>query len=156
MTENKAVVLERTYEVAPSVIWQMWTEADHFAQWYGPDGATVAVKKMDVTPGGARLIQMKMQTPNGPMEMHFAGEHLEVVANQKLVYTEAMSDKDGNTLPSPDGAPTPAATLVTVELSEIDGGTALTLTHAGIPADSPGAAGWNMALAKLATVIGGR
>lgn len=29
----------------------------------------------------------------------------------------------------------------------------MVLTHTGIPADSPGAAGWTMAMAKLASYI---
>ena len=40
--------------------------------------------------------------------------------------------------------------MVTVELRAVDGGTAVVLTHAGIPADSPGATGWAMALDALA------
>ena len=30
------------------------------------------------------------------MQMWFAGEYLEVVENQRLVYTETMSDEHGN------------------------------------------------------------
>ena len=36
-----------------------------------------------------------------------------------------------------------------LELTELDGSTRMVMTHAGIPADSPGAMGWNMALDKL-------
>jgi hypothetical protein len=43
------------------------------------------------------------------------------------------------------------ATEVRVELEDIGGRTKMVMTHAGIPADSPGAAGWAMALDKLAT-----
>ncbi len=41
-------------------------------------------------------------------------------------------------------------TQVTIELEDLDGGTKLTLTHAGVPEDSPGASGWEMALDTLA------
>jgi len=30
----------------------MWTEPEHFKAWYGPDGVTVPVAKMDVRAGG--------------------------------------------------------------------------------------------------------
>ncbi len=111
---------------------------------------------MDVRVGGARLIGMEMQTPDGLMRMWFTGEYRQVVAHRRLVYTESMSDPDGNVLPPadlgiPDGSPT--TTEVTVELTEAGGRTAMILTHAGIPADSPGAAGWAMALDKLATRV---
>ena len=44
-------------------------------------------------------------------------------------------------------------TEIRVELEEIDGRTQMVMTHAGVPKDSPGAAGWSMALDKLATLV---
>jgi len=43
----------------------------------------------------------------------------------------------------------PEDTEVTVELTTRGGRSRMMMTHAGIPADSPGAMGWNMALDKL-------
>ena len=37
---TQAVVIERVLEAPASLVWQMWTDADHFAAWYGPTGAT--------------------------------------------------------------------------------------------------------------------
>jgi hypothetical protein len=48
----------------------------------------------------------------------------------------------------------PVATEVSVELEHIDGRTKMVMTHAGIPGESPGAAGWAMALDKLAAYAG--
>jgi len=150
------MTIERSFDAPVYLIWQMWTDPEHFAAWYGPNGATVPLAKMDVRVGGSRLVCMEVQTPSGVMQMWFTGEYREVVANERLVYTESMSDANGNVLsPSdigmPDGHPT--TTEVRVELENVDGRTRLVLTHAGIPADSPGAAGWTMALDKLAAHI---
>ncbi len=150
--ETNAVVIERTYTAPTELVWSMWTDAHHFAAWYGPMGATIPVAEMDVRVGGRRLICMEMQTPDGPMRMWFTGEYREVEAPRKLVYTEAMSDADGNVLdPAAMGMPDghPAVTEITVEFEAREGGTWTRLTHAGVPADSPGAAGWRMALDKL-------
>ena len=51
----------------------------------------------------------------------------------------------------PEGHPT--TTEVRVELQDLGGRTKMTMTHAGIPADSPGAAGWTMAFEKLAAYL---
>jgi hypothetical protein len=51
----------------------------------------------------------------------------------------------------PEGHPT--TTEVRIELTTVGGRTKMVMTHVGIPADSPGAAGWTMALDKLATHI---
>jgi uncharacterized protein YndB with AHSA1/START domain len=148
-----AVVIERSFDAPVDLVWQMWTEPEHFQAWYGPDGVTVPVAKLDVRAGGSRLVCLEMDTPAGLRRMWFTGEHREVVQNQRLVYTESMSDESGNVLsPSDLGMPPghPATTQVTVELQDLGGRTRMVLTHAGIPADSAGAAGWAMAFRKLA------
>ena len=82
------------------------------------------------------------------------GEHLEVAPKTRLVYTESMADEQGNVLPMGD-AGHPPATEVTVELDDLGGRTKMVLTHAGVPADSPGASGWEQALDKLGEYLPG-
>ena len=151
-----AVVIERTFDAPVETIWRMWTDPELFKEWYGPDGATIPVAKMDVRVGGTRLVCMEVQSPNGLMQMWFTGEYREVVENERLVYTESRSDEHGNVSSSsvagaPEGHPT--TTEIHVELSSIGGRTNMVLTHVGIPSDSPGAVGWSMALDKLAAGI---
>lgn len=163
MTEDNvaqdAVVIERRFTAPVEMLWKMWTEPDHFTAWYGPAGATVVVAKMDVRVGGDRLIGMEMDTPGGLVRMWFAGEYRDVVPHKRVVYTESMADADGKVLSPPEGGMPvghPTKTEVTVEFIDIDGGTKLVVTHIGIPADSPGAVGWMMALDKLAAQVGDR
>jgi uncharacterized protein YndB with AHSA1/START domain len=160
MTDNSSpdpVVMERTFDAPVDLIWQMWTDPEHFKAWYGPDGANIPVANMDVRVGGTRLVGMEVQTPNGPVQMWFAGEYREVIENKRLVYTESISDESGNmATPSDAGVPEghPTRTEVRVELEDLGGRTKMVLTHLGIPGDSPGAAGWTMALDKLVTHLG--
>ena len=67
-----------------------------------------------------------------------------------------MSDKAGNHLaPSAMGRPgdKPEVTTVTVMLKDMGETTQMVMTHAGVPAGSPGEAGWNMAFGKLEKII---
>ncbi|HEY3631042.1 MAG TPA: SRPBCC domain-containing protein [Jatrophihabitantaceae bacterium] len=151
-----AVVIERDFDAPAELIWAMWTEPEHFAAWYGPDGASVPVATMDVRVGGTRLVGMQVHTPDGPRRIWFTGEYREVVQNQRLVFTESLCDENGTVLsPAALGMPEghPTTTEVTVDLTDLGGRTKMVLTHAGVPADSPGAAGWVMALDKLATRV---
>ena len=153
---QNAVVIERSFDAPAELIWRMWTEPEHFKAWYGPDGATVPVAKMDVRVGGSRLVCMEITTPDGPMRMWFTGEYRELVTNRRLVYTESMCDEHGKVLsPSQLGMPGdhPTTTEVIVELEDLAGRTNMLMTHRGIPAGSPGAAGWTMALDKLAIYV---
>ncbi len=51
----------------------------------------------------------------------------------------------------PDGHP--MVTEVRVDLEDVGGRTKMVMTHSGIPAGSPGAAGWTMAFAKLTAYV---
>ena len=137
-----AVVIERTFEAPVELIWKLWTEPEHFKAWYGPEGASIPVAKVDLRVGGQRLISMEAQTPNGPMQMWFSGEYRALDEHRLLVYTEAVSDENGKAMSD--------MTEVRVEFEDLGDRTRLVLTHVGIPAESPGAVGWNAALAKLA------
>lgn len=150
------VVIERSFDAPAHLVWQMWTDPEHFKAWYGPDGTTIPVAEIDLRVGGRRRVCMEVQTPDGPRRMWFSGEHREIVEHRRLVYTESMSDEDGNILSAeaagmPEGHPT--TTEVTVELLPVDGGTRMVMTHAGIPADSPGATGWEMAFDELSSYL---
>lgn len=76
--------------------------------------------------------------------MWFSGEFIEITEPTRLVYTEAVTDADGAA--QAGGHP---PTEVHVDLREVGDSTHLVLTHRGIPAGSPGEAGWRSALDEL-------
>ena len=126
-SSQDAVRIERSFDAPVGLVWQMWTDPEHFAAWYGPDGATIPVASWR-----------------------------ESSASESLGYTESMSDEHGNVMtPADMNMPKdhPTTTEVRVELEDVDGRTKMVMTHAGIPSDSPGAAGWTMALDKLAVRV---
>ena len=152
MTATKDVQIERTFNAPIDLIWAMWTEPEHFANWYGPMGAKIPQAVMDVRVGGRRHIAMTMDTPRGPMEMFFVGEYREVNPKTRLVYTESMADAEGNAMTAEQMGMPPGAhmeTSIVVELVDLGDHTKMVMTHIGVPADSPGGQGWAMAIAKL-------
>jgi uncharacterized protein YndB with AHSA1/START domain len=151
-TYQESVVLERVFDAPIELVWKMWTDPVSFQAWYGPAGATVPVAELDVRPGGIRRVCMAL----GATQMWFTGQYLEVAAPTRLVYTEVMADESGQPVtPESLGMPakTPGTTEVTVLLEEVDGGTRVTLTHAGVPAESGAARGWSGAFDKLAAEL---
>ncbi len=147
-----AIVIERIFDAPANFIWQLWTQPEHFKSWYGPQGFTVPVAELDVRVGGKRLVCM--ESPDGSMKMWTTGEHTEVMPVERLSYTESMADENGNVVASPtDGQGHPGTTQVTVQLENLGGRTKMILTHAGVPADSPGKMGWEQAFTKLADYI---
>ena len=122
ISKQDAVVIERTFNASLEFIWQMWTDPIHFKNWYGPNGFTIPVAEMDLRVGGRRLIWMA--SPDGKMKMWTVGEYSEVTPHTHLVYTESMSDENGNILsPSAMGMPEgyPITTEVSVSLEDLGG-----------------------------------
>lgn len=155
-TDFEWVRIERQFEAPIERVWKMWTDPALFASWYGPNGATVDVKVMDLVVGGKRHFSMSMQMPERTMTMWFVGEYLSIEAPNQLRYTESMSDEQGNVVsPQAMGMPEghPESTEVVVELAEADDTTSMTMTHIGVPAQSGGAGGWQQAIDKLAELL---
>ena len=73
MAKEKAAIAEDTSErelletrifIAPrELVWKVWTEAEHIAQWWGPNGFTLTIHKMDVRPG--KSWEFIMHGPDG-------------------------------------------------------------------------------------------
>ncbi len=143
-----AIVIERIVDAPQDLVWKLWTEPEYFQNWYGPTGFSIPVAEMDVQVGGKRRICM--ESPDGNMKMWTIGEFTVVDATDKLAYTESISDEAGNIM-TPEGMP--ATTEVTVILETVDNQTKMTMTHAGVPADSPGKSGWEMAFDKLDDLV---
>ena len=154
IAKEDAIVVERTFNASVDFIWQMWTDPEHFKNWYGPTGFTIPIANMDLRVGGKRLICMA--SPDGSMKMWTVGEFKEVVPGKRLIYTESPSDENGNVVsPSamrmPDGYP--AMTEVTVLLEDLGGRTKMVMKHAGMPAASGAGGGWEQAFDKLEAYI---
>lgn len=154
VTEADCVV-ERVMDAPAELVWKMWTEPEHFKQWYGPQGATVPVAEIDARVGGKHLFCMQMQTPNGEMQMWSTGEFTEMVPYTRLVYTDSMADENGNVVsPQAMGMPEgyPETTVVTITLEALGNGqTKMVLTHTGVPAQAAG--GWSQAFEKMANLL---
>ena len=77
-------VMERTFAAPPRRVFEAYSDPAQVARWWGQRSSTTTVEANDVRPGGAwRFVQ---RDPEGNA-YEFFGEYLEVVPNEKIVYT---------------------------------------------------------------------
>jgi uncharacterized protein YndB with AHSA1/START domain len=88
MVASRELVLTRLIDVPRAKLWRCWTEPELLKQWFTPPPFTVSRAEMDVRVGGRSLITMR--SPDGK-DMPIPGTYLEVVKNEKLVFTDAYS-----------------------------------------------------------------
>jgi uncharacterized protein YndB with AHSA1/START domain len=87
-TSDRELVLTRIIDAPPEKVFKAWTDPELLKQWFAPRPFTTPVAELDVRPGGANLIVMR--DPQGN-EYPNRGIYLEVVENERLVFTDAYT-----------------------------------------------------------------
>jgi uncharacterized protein YndB with AHSA1/START domain len=85
---DRELVLRRTLNAPRKSVFRAWTEPELLKQWFAPLPWTTPKAELDLRPGGASLIVMR--GPDGN-EFPNRGVYLEVVENQRLVFTDAYT-----------------------------------------------------------------
>ena len=91
--EERELVLTRVFDAPRELVFKAWTDPKQVAQWWGPHRFTNPVCDLDVRPGGA--IRIHMRGPDGTV-YPMTGVYNEVVEPERLVFTSAALDADGN------------------------------------------------------------
>ncbi|MCD6049037.1 MAG: hypothetical protein K0Q55_440 [Verrucomicrobia bacterium] len=121
------VHITRLFDAPREFVFQAWSEASHLSRWFAPNGCTILFKKLEFRAGGS--YHSRILTPDG-YECWCVGEYLEIVRNERIVYTMAVADEYGSKIsPAEKGMDPawPAVTTLTVTFEETDGKTKLTL-----------------------------
>ena len=86
---DRDFVITRIFDAPRSLVFQAWTDPVRLVQWWGPRGVTNSISKMEVRPGGAYRIVMRM--PDG-VEYPMSGVYLEIAAPERLVMSMDCSE----------------------------------------------------------------
>ena len=125
------LVLEREIDVTLEQVWAAWTDPEQLKQWFTPRPWQTTEARLDVRPGGE--FYTVMRSPEGE-EFPNAGCYLEVVPNERLVWTDAL-------LPGyrpADVHQLPFAMTAMLLLEPIEGGTRYTAIAIHTDAESRG------------------
>jgi uncharacterized protein YndB with AHSA1/START domain len=82
-TKDRELLLKRTLNAPVALVWEVFTNADHIANWWGPNGFTNTITVMDVKPGGQW--QFVMHGPDGT-DYKNRSVFKEVIQHKKIVF----------------------------------------------------------------------
>ena len=80
--------ISRLIDAPPAKVFRAWTEPKLLKQWFAPLPWTTPGAALDVRPGGSALIVMRDPDGNDHPSL---GVYLEVVENEKIVFTDAFT-----------------------------------------------------------------
>jgi uncharacterized protein YndB with AHSA1/START domain len=81
--KDRGLVISKTLNAPVELVWETWTNADHIAKWWGPDGFTNTIHKMEVRAGGEWEFIM-----HGPDGTDYKNKSIfrEIIPFKKIVY----------------------------------------------------------------------
>lgn len=110
---DRELVVTRTFEGPARHVFRAWTTPALLTRWWAPPSFGIAFVSCEVDARTGGRYKFVFTHPDFPEPMAFFGTYLEVVPDQKIVWTNDES---------------PDASVTTLTLVETDGRTLLTLT----------------------------
>jgi uncharacterized protein YndB with AHSA1/START domain len=151
MSEQKDLVITRTFNAPQSLVWQAWSQPEHFKKWWAPKGYTCPDAEIDFRVGGKFLASMM---DDKGKKIWSTGTYKVIDPKTKIVFSDCCSNEKGDIVSSEEYGMSglPMEMEVTVMLKESAGNTEMTIIHKGLPAGEhqDGAKeGWNTSIDKM-------
>ncbi len=96
-TAEGEIVITRTFDAPRERLWQAWTDPAMVQRWWGPATFTAPECSLELRVGGKYLFCMR--SPEG-QDFWSTGVYREIAASERLVFTDAFADADGNPVPA--------------------------------------------------------
>jgi uncharacterized protein YndB with AHSA1/START domain len=90
-TADREIVITRVLDAARELVFDAWTDPQHIAQWWGPNGFTNTIHEMDVRPGG--VWRFVMHGPDG-VDYNNKVVYIEIARPERLVYSHGGDDDE--------------------------------------------------------------
>ncbi len=104
---KRDLVVTRVFDAPVEQAWKAWVDPEYVMRWWGPEGFTCPVAKMDFREGGTSLVCMRAPKEYGGQDMYNTWSYRNIVPMQRIEYILNFTDKDGKKIdPVTIGLPT--------------------------------------------------
>ena len=91
--QKQDLIFTRVFAAPVEQVWQAWSDPEYVKQWWGPDGFTAPVAKIDFREGGTSLVCMS----SPEYGQHYSTWYYrEIVPLQRIEYIHNLADQDGH------------------------------------------------------------
>ena len=140
---GNTIRLHRVFRATPEKVYRAFLDGDAMTKWLPPNGFSGKVHQLDAKVGGS--YKMSFTNFSTGKSHSFGGKYLELVPNEKLVYTDKFDDPG-----------LPGEMRTTITLKKVSTGTDLSVAQEGVPEAIPPEAcylGWQDSLMLLAKLV---
>jgi uncharacterized protein YndB with AHSA1/START domain len=148
---TNSFTIEKKYKASAADVFAAFADPDALAKWWGPVGFEITVLAFDFRPGGR--FHYKMQSNEHIMYGLF--QYLEIQTPNRIVWNNSFADADGQIVPAPFLDSFPLQITNTVELSESNGITRLTIHARPVTDDTDEMQGFESLLGSMQQGYGG-
>jgi uncharacterized protein YndB with AHSA1/START domain len=94
------LTIERSFRAPITEVWELWTTREGIESWWGPEGFTVTVRRLELRPGGQLAYEMSasgadqidyMRKASMPITTKHLLTYAEVIPPRRLTYRQ-MAD----------------------------------------------------------------
>lgn len=129
------VVITRVFAAPVEQVWSAWRDPELVMRWWGPNGFTSPLAKMDFREGGTSLVCMRAPAEFGGQAMYNTWTYTKIVPTELIEFIQHFTDKDGNPLSPqslglPPGIPDEVRHVITFKPVS-DSKTEMTVTEYG-------------------------
>lgn len=157
--DRPKVTVERTFQESIREVWALWTTREGLEAWWAPEGWKIAVRDVDLRPGGEFVYEL---TATDPEQIDFNARsgiplthlhhvlYMEVKPPHRLAYKEVVDFVAGVA---------PYEVDVLIDFEEIDGGVRMALTFGPMHSDEwtrLATLGWESQLGQLEALLASR
>ncbi|NUM55834.1 MAG: SRPBCC domain-containing protein [Candidatus Hydrogenedentes bacterium] len=141
---SRVLLITRVLDAPRELVFKVWTQPQHLAQWWGPKNFTTPDCNIDVRPGG--FYRIHIRSGEGK-DYWMQGVYREVVEPERLVFTFSWDTPEGKR---------GHETIVTVLFEDANGKTKFTFHQAVFESDSSRNdhnTGWSECFDRLAAYV---
>ncbi|MDQ6734061.1 MAG: SRPBCC domain-containing protein [Nitrospirota bacterium] len=91
--EKKDLVVTRVFDAPVEQVWKAWSDPEYVMQWWGPEGFTAPVAKMDFREGGTSLVCMRSPEYG---DLNSTWQYRGIAPMERIEYIHNLADKNGN------------------------------------------------------------
>lgn len=89
------LIITRSFDASVERLWQAWTDVALLQQWWGPEGFTCPLARLDVREGGTSLVAM--HSPDHGTH-YSTWLYQQVMPYERLEFVHNLADADGNNI----------------------------------------------------------